>query len=108
MKTLIIVLSFFSFNLFSNTSAIANNKWATNVWQAKETLKEINAKNLPEEVTFDITENHNGATIVKAYETYIDGKKTGYRVEIKKVNREASLTYDLKGNPVNRITPVKM
>lgn len=89
-------------------SATYTSSGAFSFEQAKETKKEINVKKLPKEVTLDITENQNGATILKAYETYIDGEKNGYEVEIKKGNREATLTYDLKGNPVNRITPLKI
>jgi hypothetical protein len=87
-----------------NTSSVT----LTTEEQAEETKKEINVKKLPKEITLDITENHNGATILKAYETFVDGEKTGYLVEIKKVNREATLTYDIKGNPVNRVTPQKI
>ncbi len=75
------------------------------IYQNKETKKEINAKKLPKEVTFDITKNYNGAKILKAYERYRGEEMIGYIVEIEKVDKKWTLTYDDKGNPENKVTP---
>lgn len=104
--------SLFTFTLvaFFATSLLAISvkdviKTSATFEQAKETKEEINVKKLPKEVTFDITKNYNGAEILKAYKTYIDGEFTGYLVEAKKGDRKWSITYDEKGNAKNKVTP---
>ncbi len=106
MKRIFIValVAFFTTSTLS-MSASFTTKTAKTVEQEKETKEEINVKKLPKEVTFDITKNYNGAEILEAYKTYVDGDFTGYLVEAKKGDRKWSITYDAKGNPKNKVTP---
>lgn len=75
--------------------------------QSDERKEEINPRDLPEEARMDIVDNYHNAKILKAYKLLRNGKFVGYLVDVQKGPKNWTIKYDVDGNPLNKINPIK-